>query len=57
MGDEALRQVSNAVVRVFLRKSDFCARYGGDELAVVLRETAVQEAAAWPNACCAGCAR
>jgi diguanylate cyclase len=45
MGDEALRQVSNAVVRVFLRKSDFCARYGGDELAVVLRETAVQEAA------------
>jgi diguanylate cyclase (GGDEF)-like protein len=44
MGDDALRQVSNAVVRVFLRKSDFCARYGGDELAVILRETAPKEA-------------
>ena len=46
MGDDALRQVSNAVVRVFLRKSDFCARYGGDELAVILRETAAKEAEA-----------
>ena len=45
-GDEALRLVSNAVVRVFLRKNDFCARYGGDELAVVLRETSTKEAAA-----------
>jgi diguanylate cyclase (GGDEF)-like protein len=44
MGDDTLRQVSNAVVRVFLRKSDFCARYGGDELAVILRETAPKEA-------------
>ena len=44
MGDDTLRQVSNAVVRVFLRKSDFCARYGGDELAVILRETATKEA-------------
>jgi diguanylate cyclase len=46
MGDDTLRQVSNAVVRVFLRKSDFCARYGGDELAVILRETPAREAEA-----------
>jgi diguanylate cyclase len=41
-GDEALRKVSDAVSRVFLRKNDFVARYGGDELAVVLRETAIE---------------
>jgi diguanylate cyclase (GGDEF)-like protein len=45
-GDETLRRVSDAVVRVFLRKSDFCARYGGDELAVVLRETSAAQAVA-----------
>jgi diguanylate cyclase (GGDEF)-like protein len=45
-GDEALRQVANAIVRVFLRKNDFCARYGGDELAVILRETPAKEAEA-----------
>jgi diguanylate cyclase len=45
-GDETLRRVADAVVRVFLRKSDFCARYGGDEFAVVLRETSASQAAA-----------
>ena len=42
-GDEVLRKVADAVMRVFLRKNDFVARYGGDELAVVLRETPVAD--------------
>ncbi|MGC4120539.1 MAG: GGDEF domain-containing protein [Myxococcales bacterium] len=42
-GDEMLRLLSDSVARVFLRKNDFVARYGGDELAVVLRETSVEE--------------
>ena len=46
VGDETLRLVANAIVRVFLRKNDFCARYGGDEMAVVLRETSAEQAAA-----------
>jgi diguanylate cyclase len=43
-GDEVLRKVSDSVMRTFLRKNDFVARYGGDELAVVLRETALHDA-------------
>jgi diguanylate cyclase (GGDEF)-like protein len=31
------------MTRIFLRKSDFVARCGGDELAVVLRETSLKE--------------
>jgi diguanylate cyclase len=42
-GDEVLRKVSDGVMRTFLRKNDFVARYGGDELAVVLRETGVND--------------
>src|SRR4030095_1670448 len=38
-GDALLRRMADTMVRVFLRKSDFVARFGGDELAVVLRET------------------
>jgi diguanylate cyclase len=40
-GDEVLRKVSDSVMRIFLRKNDFVARFGGDELAVVLRETSI----------------
>jgi len=42
-GDEVLRKVADSVMRTFLRKNDFVARYGGDELAVVLRETSVPD--------------
>ena len=42
-GDAVLRRVSDAMTRIFLRRSDFVARYGGDELAAVLRETSLKE--------------
>jgi diguanylate cyclase len=43
VGDEVLRGVADAITRVFLRKTDFVARYGGDEMAVILRDTSVRE--------------
>jgi diguanylate cyclase len=43
-GDELLRKFANALVGVFLRKTDFVARLGGDEFAVVLRETTEADA-------------
>jgi len=42
-GDAVLRRVADTMARIFLRRSDFVARYGGDELAAVLRETSVKE--------------
>jgi diguanylate cyclase len=42
-GDAVLRRVADTMARIFLRRSDFVARYGGDELAVVLRETTLKE--------------
>ncbi|MCQ8878878.1 diguanylate cyclase [Pseudoalteromonas shioyasakiensis] len=35
-GDEALRDVAQAIMHTLLRPSDFVARYGGEEFAVIL---------------------
>ncbi len=43
VGDDVLRKVADTVTRLFIRKSDFVARFGGDEIAVVLRETTLKE--------------
>ncbi len=43
VGDEVLRAVADAIVKVFLRRSDFVGRFGGDEFAVVLRETPARQ--------------
>ena len=41
-GDEVLRQVGESLARSFIRKSDFVARYGGDEFAVILTDTSAK---------------
>ena len=38
-GDEVLRRLSDCLVRTFRRRDDVVARIGGDEFAVILRET------------------
>ena len=45
-GDSVLSQLADVLSRLFLRKNDLVARYGGDELAVVLRETSASDAQA-----------
>jgi diguanylate cyclase len=44
VGDEALRCIGAALARTFLRKCDFVCRYGGEEFAVVVRDTNATEA-------------
>ena len=45
IGDAALRAVGDCLARVFLRRCDLVCRYGGDEFAVLLSETASSKAA------------
>ncbi|HVW24590.1 MAG TPA: GGDEF domain-containing protein [Polyangiaceae bacterium] len=45
-GDEALRKVSECLLRTFLRKEDFVARYGGEEFAIVLMDASLADARA-----------
>jgi diguanylate cyclase (GGDEF)-like protein len=45
VGDAALRAVGDCLARVFLRRCDMVCRYGGDEFAVLLSETAGPKAA------------
>ena len=40
-GDEVLKLLGECLARSFIRKSDFIARYGGDEFAVILNDTSL----------------
>jgi diguanylate cyclase len=45
-GDLVLRAVADNLVRHFLRKEDFVTRYGGEEFAVVVRDSTLEKVAA-----------
>ena len=41
-GDEVLRRIGECLARSFIRKSDFVARFGGDEFAIILNDTTAE---------------
>ncbi|MFN8186665.1 MAG: GGDEF domain-containing protein [Gaiellales bacterium] len=43
-GDEALRSIADALALSFPRRADLVCRYGGDEFAIVLRDTSLGDA-------------
>ena len=43
VGDEVLRAVADNLVRHFLRKEDFVCRFGGEEFAIVIRDSAAEK--------------
>lgn len=45
-GDQVLRAMGECLARAFIRKSDFVARFGGDEFTVIMNETSAAHAAA-----------
>lgn len=45
VGDEVLRHVADNLVRHFLRKEDFVCRFGGEEFAVVVRDSTLEKVA------------
>ena len=48
IGDSVLQQVAEALTRV-LRSTDVLTRYGGDEFAIILPETSLEEIATLVN--------
>jgi diguanylate cyclase (GGDEF)-like protein len=44
-GTEMIRQVAN-IISSSIRKSDFCARYGGDEFVIMFNETSTKDVTA-----------
>lgn len=42
-GDTVIRMVAEVLIRIFPRKTDFVARYAGDEFAIILAETTLEE--------------
>lgn len=44
-GDRVLKACAEALMAVVMRTSDFCARYGGEEMAIILSDTRADQAA------------